>query len=91
MLRRILLVSEEIAGFAGSGGIGSAFEELAVCLANNGYQVDFIIYPVQNIEISDFNRLSTQLARNRIRLLSVDWQKYITSNDSYEKKVIFNL
>lgn len=85
-MHKVLLVSEELAGVSGSGGIGAAFEELALCLANNSFQVDFMIVPVQEMTVSARDALEQRFAQNGIRLVVLDREKYVWSMDNYENR-----
>ncbi|MBU4609709.1 glycosyltransferase [Achromobacter sp. GG226] len=40
--KRVCLVTQELPGVGPSGGIGTAFQELAIVLAENGYKVDVL-------------------------------------------------
>ncbi len=44
---RVGLVTEELAGGGASGGIGSAFHELALALARAGLAVDVTYMPIR--------------------------------------------
>jgi glycosyltransferase involved in cell wall biosynthesis len=84
--KRICLVSEEIAGFAGSGGIGAAFEELAVSLAGHGHIVDILHTPVSPSSEDEARRLYERFMRDNIQLISMDFEQFVWGGSAHEKR-----
>lgn len=72
---KIALVTEELANFSRSGGIGAAIFELAIALAKKNHEVDIHFYPTDHVE-------SIQEAQNYFRnfavnVFKIEGQKYI--------------
>lgn len=69
---RVCLVTDELPGFGASGGIGTAFHELSLALADHGHSVDILLINHRNAE-EEFTRAYS--AKN-INILHVDVSKY---------------
>ncbi len=67
---RVGLVTEELAGGRVSGGIGSAFHELALALARAGFAVDIIYMPVRP-DADELGALTAYYAAHGIRVETV--------------------
>lgn len=83
---RICIVSEELGGFAGSGGIGAAMEELAACLASNSYQVDFMYVPVKPISDENKAEIRRKLLQLNVKAIFPDMEKYVWGGITVEKR-----
>lgn len=84
--KRVCLVTEEISGIAGSGGIGAAFFELSLLLAKSGYQVDILYCPVSEIATDDLRAHRERFANLGIVLRTLDVERFAFSPATYEKK-----
>jgi glycosyltransferase involved in cell wall biosynthesis len=83
---RVCLVTEELAGVGGSGGIGAAFRELAVMLASRGVEVDVMYCPVAPLGVEERRKLEEDLFDEGVKLLMLDEQQYVEGPASYEKR-----
>ena len=85
---RVCLVTEELAGIGGAGGIGAAFLELAKLLAGRGLVVDILYCPVAagNCGAEDQMQLKEEFGRNGIKLSFLDATHYVSEPVTYEKK-----
>ena len=84
--KRICLVTEEIAGFGGSGGIGAAFEELAVSLSVNGHIVDILHAPIAPPSEDEARRLFERFMRDNIQFISMDFNRFVWGGEAHEKR-----
>lgn len=85
-MQRICLVTEELTGVQGSGGIGAAFYELALLLANHGYLVDVMYCPIEPLSDGESGKLQDRLTANGIKLRTLDSERYVHRPVTYEKK-----
>jgi glycosyltransferase involved in cell wall biosynthesis len=85
-MAKICLVTEEIAGSAGAGGIGAAMYELAAALARGGHMVDLLYLPIDEVSLEELERLRRRCIENGIKLIVADCSKYIWGELSPEKK-----
>ena len=76
MKNKICLVTEELAGFQGSGGIGAAFSELAELLAKKGYQVDVLYCAVNTVDDKQKKYMLNYLSDLGIKLNLLNVEKY---------------
>lgn len=83
--RNVCLVTEELAGIHGSGGIGAAFSELALLLASSGHDVDILYCPIANMAMSEITRSMEEWAARGIKFSVIDFDKYVW-NKGYEAK-----
>lgn len=83
---KICLVTEELAGFQGSGGIGAAFSELAKFLASSGYVVDVLYCPVGEVPEEFQRKMRDELMGKGIKISFLDYGKYFWGAHSYENK-----
>jgi glycosyltransferase involved in cell wall biosynthesis len=84
---RVCLVTEELAGIAGSGGIGAAFLELAQLLANSGALVDVLYCPIAgSVSVADQPKLAAKFADQGIKLNFLDASPWVPEPLTYEKK-----
>lgn len=84
--KKVCLVSEELAGFAGSGGIGAAMEELAACLAENNYMVDFLYAPISSPDQEEKNKIYQRMYEHGVKVIFLEGDKYAWGGDTIEKK-----
>jgi len=85
MKNKICLVTEELAGFQGSGGIGAAFSELAELLTKSSYQVDILYCSVNEIDDEQKKHMLSHLSDLGIKLNFLDVGKHCWSF-GYENK-----
>lgn len=84
---RVCLVTEELAGIGGSGGIGAAFLELAKLLAARGALVDVLYCPVAGTyDSAEQMKLSADFIKVGIKLYFLDASSYVVDPITYEKK-----
>ena len=83
---RVCLVTEELAGHGGSGGIGAAFRELAVMLAARGAAVDVLYCPVAPLAAEEAAGLQDAYLVKGIKLLVLDESRWVEGATSYEKR-----
>ena len=83
--KNICLVTEELAGIHGSGGIGAAFSELALVLSAYGHYVDILYCPIATMSASEKIKHVESWAARGVKLSVVDFDKYVW-NKSYESK-----
>ncbi len=84
---RVCLVTEELSGIGGSGGIGAAFFELAKLLASNLIDVDILYCPIDgSINDQEKERISNDFHGMGIKLTFLDYLEYVELPISYEKK-----
>lgn len=75
--RTICLVTEELGGYHGSGGIGAAFYELALLLSQNGYHVDILYVPISPLSKDEEQHMHLFFREKMIRLHVInDHRKY---------------
>lgn len=83
-MKRVCLVTEELAGAGKSGGIGAAFKELALLLAREGYLVDILYHNALRADPDILKDAKRYYASNSIRLDILDIDKYFAGGDSYK-------
>jgi glycosyltransferase involved in cell wall biosynthesis len=84
--RSVCLVTEELSGIGGSGGIGAAFYELALVLAKNGTKVDVLYCPVAPLAEEERAQLRRRFAQHAIKLGFLDESDHVDGATSYEKR-----
>jgi glycosyltransferase involved in cell wall biosynthesis len=82
----VCLVTEELAGVGGSGGIGAAFYELALLLASSGALVDVLFCPAMPLLDEEKQRLQREFSAKAIKLSFLDETRYVDGASSYEKR-----
>lgn len=82
----VCLVTEELSGIGGSGGIGAAFYELALVLANSGASVDVLYCPVATLTEEEKLKLTQRFVQHSIKLSFLDESQYVDGATSYEKR-----
>jgi glycosyltransferase involved in cell wall biosynthesis len=82
----VCLVTEEISGIGGSGGIGAAFYELALVLAKNGARVDVLYCPVVPIAEEEKTQLRHRFSQHAIKLSFLNESEHVEGATSYEKR-----
>ena len=85
LMKNICLVTEELAGIHGAGGIGAAFSELALLLAAKGHNVDILYCPIADMTASEKTKHIEDWAARRVRFSVLALDKYVWSK-SYEAK-----
>ncbi len=75
-MAKIALVTEELSVFGRSGGIGAAFYELALVLADQGDEVDIVYVPTSKPTPADEARLRESFAEHGIALQVVDVSRW---------------
>lgn len=85
-MKTVCLVTEEIAGIYGSGGIGAAFLELAELLAKNDFSVDVLYCPIQEISEGDKKDYKQKFYTKGIKLDFVNYSDHYWGDHNYEKK-----
>lgn len=83
---RICLVTEELAGVGGSGGIGAAFAELATLLARKGAVVDVVYCPVAELGDDERRAVVDRYARAWVKLDFIDYSLYAQAPYTLEKR-----
>ena len=82
---KICLVTEELAGFYGSGGIGAAFYELALILANR-YTVDILYCSINEVDDNTKNKMLSFFIEKNIKLDFLDTHLFCWGDKTYDKK-----
>lgn len=82
----VCLVTEELPGVGGCGGIGAAFHELALLLAAQGAVVDLLFCPLAPLAESDAERLRARLRERSIKLDVLDSGRYVEGAESHERR-----
>ncbi len=82
---KVGLVTEELAGGRASGGIGSAFHELATALASAGFDVDIIYMPIV-ADATELDVLATYYSAHRIRIVTVPVGDYAWETGACEAR-----
>ncbi|GAB3370675.1 hypothetical protein GCM10027431_18560 [Lysobacter rhizosphaerae] len=82
----VCLVTEELSGVGGSGGIGAAFFELAVLLASKGALVDVLYCPVAPLPSAEIEQIQARFSAKSIKFVILDESKYVDGSPSYEKR-----
>lgn len=85
-MANICLVTEELAGVHGSGGIGAAFFELALLLVSNEHQVDILYCPIAKMSECEIIEIQSRFIDYAIRIDILDYEKYINAEATYERK-----
>ena len=83
---RVCLVTEELSGIGGSGGIGAAFHELALLLAANGHDVDVLYCPIQDVPVESREPLRDRFAARGIKLSFLDERGHVDGERTHEKR-----
>lgn len=84
--RRILLVTEELAGLNSSGGIGAAFRELALVLARGKRGVDLLYIPSESLDEHKLDQVKLWYASAGVMVLTLDASEYVNAPSSAEAK-----
>ncbi|WP_447938795.1 glycosyltransferase [Pseudoxanthomonas mexicana] len=84
--RAVCLVTEELSGIGGSGGIGAAFYELALVLAESGVTVDVLFCPAIPLREEEMTQLKGRFSQNAIKLNFLQESAYVEGASSYEKR-----
>lgn len=82
----VCLVTEELPGAGGCGGIGAAFYELALLLAGQGAVVDILFCPVAPLPEADIERLRARFRERSIKLDVLDVGRYVEGAVSHERR-----
>lgn len=82
----VCLVTEELPGVGGCGGIGAAFYELALLLAAQGAVVDLLFCPVAPLAEAEIDRLRARLRERSIKLDMLDVGRYVEGSESHERR-----
>lgn len=82
----VCLVTEELSGVGGSGGIGAAFYELALLLAARGAYVDVLYCPATELSEAEMERLQVRFAEKSIKLSFLAERTWVEGAASYEKR-----
>ncbi|MGN7805316.1 glycosyltransferase [Ensifer sp. 22521] len=77
MTFKIALVTEELAVYGKSGGIGAAIYEMAIMLAENGHRVDILYIPNENFDDARRRRAVDAFADRGVKLEFIDPSKYV--------------
>lgn len=77
---RICLVTEELPGVGGSGGIGAAFNELALALSLGGAVVDLVHLPNSQPELSAVNEATARFAALGIKYTLLSLEEHVASS-----------
>jgi glycosyltransferase involved in cell wall biosynthesis len=85
-MSNICLVTEELSGIHGSGGIGAAFFELAVLLAENSHNVDIMYCPIRTMSSEEITLLQHRLFNYSVKVKVLDFEKYVDGQSTYERK-----
>ncbi|WP_172437160.1 glycosyltransferase [Lysobacter enzymogenes] len=80
----VCLVTEELPGAGGCGGIGAAFYELALLLAGQGAVVDILFCPVAPLPDAEIERLRARFRERSIKLDVLDVGRYVEGAESHE-------
>jgi glycosyltransferase involved in cell wall biosynthesis/GT2 family glycosyltransferase len=84
--KRVCLVTEELAGVAGSGGIGAAFFELALLLVREGHDVDVLYCPIDPVDEDAQTSLAHRFAGYGIKLEFLRCAEHVEMPASHEKR-----
>lgn len=82
----VCLVTEELSGIGGSGGIGAAFYELALVLARSGARVDVLYCPVVPMADEEKAQLRHRFSQHAIKLSFLNESEHVDGASSYEKR-----
>lgn len=83
---KVCLVTEELGGVQGSGGIGAAFLELAICLAKFGHAVTILYCPAYPLAENEKKSISNDLASKNIDFSILQVGHYVLGPETYERK-----
>lgn len=84
--RAVCLVTEELSGIGGSGGIGAAFYELALVLAEGGATVNILFCPAAALGEDEMSQLKRRFSQHSIKLEFLQESVYVEGPSSYEKR-----
>ncbi|WP_255323107.1 glycosyltransferase [Lysobacter sp. K5869] len=82
----VCLVTEELPGVGGCGGIGAAFYELALLLAARGALVDVLFCPTAPLAAAEAERLRARLRERSIKLELLDVERHADGPPSHERR-----
>lgn len=82
----VCLVTEELPGVGGCGGIGAAFYELALLLAARGAVVDILFCPPAPLSADETERLRARFGERSIKLDVLDMERYVEGAVSHERR-----
>lgn len=83
---RVCLVTEELSGVGGSGGIGAAFHELALLLASKGHDVDVLYCPIDAVPEAQQEHLRDRFRARGIKLAFLDERAHAEGERTHEKR-----
>ena len=83
---RVCLVTEELSGVGGSGGIGAAFHELALLLSANAHDVDILYCPIEDVPTTSREALRERFAARGIKLMFLDERAHVDGERTHEKR-----
>lgn len=83
---KICLVTEELGGVQGSGGIGAAFMELAICLGRFGHAVSILYCPAYPLAENEKKFIFDDLASKSIDFNILQVGRYVLGPETYERK-----
>lgn len=83
---RVCLVTEELSGIGGSGGIGAAFHELALLLAANGHDVDVLYCPIAEVVDASREKLCSSFAARGVKLMFLDEKVHVDGERTNERR-----
>ncbi|ALN92793.1 glycosyl transferases group 1 family protein [Lysobacter gummosus] len=82
----VCLVTEELPGVGGCGGIGAAFHELALLLAARGALVDILFCPLSPLSDAEMVRLQEKFRDKSIKISFLDMNRYVDGPVSHERR-----
>ena len=82
----VCLVTEELAGLEGSGGIGAAFYELSCLLLKHNFAISILYCPVRKLEPLEIKAIVSRFKAEKIELSILDERKYFYGPSSPELK-----
>lgn len=82
----VCLVTEELPGVGGCGGIGAAFYELALLLAARGAVVDVLFCPPAPLPADEAERLRARFGERSIKLDLLDLDRHVEGAVSHERR-----
>jgi glycosyltransferase involved in cell wall biosynthesis len=80
-MKRICLVTEELAEAGRSGGIGAAFKEMALFLSGKGYLVDIIFCTPSALSADEVEVATRFYASHGVKLEMLDLMRYVDTGD----------
>lgn len=83
---RICLVTEELATFGTTGGIGAAFLELSIALSRENFTVDLHYFPTSSIDVERKDAIIEFFSSHGVKVYFIDGAEYVWNETTVQSR-----